>query len=304
MTPTLSPTSPLAIAGADGVMLAATRFPAAQTTGKAGLLYAHGFGQTRDAWRRTALAMAAHGYAGLSYDARGHGESQRNADGVAYRVEQFADDMINVVGEEPQAPVLIGASMGGLFGLVTEARWPGLFRALVLVDVTPRWETAGYERILAFMTAFPNGFDSLAHAAEVIAAYLPHRRERKSENELRGLLREGGDGRWRWHWDPRLIPEVAAGVEGHQDDLVEAARQVRCPVLLISGGRSDLVSARTVDEFRQLVPHAQHAHLPNATHMLAGDDNDAFASTVLDYLAELPAPLPSTAANDSVGATP
>ena len=75
----------------------------------------------------------------------------------------------------------------------------------------------------------------------------------------------------------------------HQDDIADAARALRCPVLLISGGRSDLVSARTVEEFRALVPHAQHAHLPHATHMLAGDDNDAFTRTVLEYLSGLPA---------------
>jgi len=74
----------------------------------------------------------------------------------------------------------------------------------------------------------------------------------------------------------------------HQDDIVYAARSIRCPVLLISGGRSDLVSARTVEEFQALVPHARHAHLPQATHMLAGDDNDTFTSTVLEYLADLP----------------
>ncbi|MFT3763492.1 MAG: alpha/beta hydrolase [Pseudoxanthomonas sp.] len=293
--------TPVSIRGAGGLELAATRFAAAPDHDvQPLLLYAHGFGQTREAWRRTALAMAARGHAGLSYDARGHGGSQRNPAEVPYRAEQFADDMINAAGETSDAPVLVGASMGGLFGLVTEARWPGLFRALVLVDVTPRWEARGYERIIAFMTAFPDGFDSLAHAGEVIAAYLPHRRTRKSEGDLRGLLREGDDGRWRWHWDPRLIPEFAAGVEGHQDDLAEAARQVRCPVLLVSGGRSDLVSTRTVEEFQALAPHARHVHLPHATHMLAGDDNDAFAAAVLEYLAELPvASTVSGAANDS-----
>jgi pimeloyl-ACP methyl ester carboxylesterase len=286
VTPSIS--NAFVFTGTGGLELAATRFAMPANSTQPPLLYAHGFGQAREAWRRTGLTLAARGYAGMSYDARGHGESQRNPANLAYRVEQFADDMVCAVGKMAAAPVLVGASMGGLFGLMTQARQPGLFRALVLVDVTPRWESAGYERILGFMTAFPNGFDSLAHAADVIAAYLPHRRERKPENDLRGLLREGSDGRWRWHWDPRLIAEVAAGVEGHQNDLLEAARQIRCPVLLISGGRSDLVSARTVEEFRSLVPHAQHAHLPQATHMLAGDDNDAFTSTVLDWLTGLP----------------
>ena len=53
--------------------------------------------------------------------------------------------------------------------------------------------------------------------------------------------------------------------------------------------RSDLVSEKTVEEFKTLVPHARHVHLPQATHMVAGDDNDAFTATVLEYLAGLPA---------------
>jgi pimeloyl-ACP methyl ester carboxylesterase len=252
-------------------------------------LFAHGFGQTRGAWLQSGRALAAAGYAGLAYDARGHGESARNADDQPYAGEQFANDLIIIAGEQAQPPVLVGASMGGLFGLIAEARWPGLFRAMVLVDITPRWEQAGMQRILGFMTAFPDGFDSLEHAGDIIAAYLPHRRARKSAEDLRELLREGEDGRWRWHWDARLIDDLVRDSAQHQDDIAEAARSIRCPVLLISGGRSDLVSAQTVEEFQALVPHARHAHLAEATHMVAGDDNDAFTATVLEYLAGLPA---------------
>lgn len=279
----------LRLAGAGGASLAATVFPSATAALQAdpALVYAHGFGQTRGAWLRTGQQLAAQGYAGLAYDARGHGGSERNPAGLAYAGEQLADDLIIVAGERPQPPVLVGASMGGLFGLIAEARWPGLFRAMVLVDITPRWEQAGMQRILGFMTAFPDGFESLHHASDVIAAYLPHRRSRKSPEELRELLREGEDGRWRWHWDPRLVDELARDSAQHQDAIAEAARAIRCPILLISGGRSDLVSEQTVEEFKSLVPHAHHVHLPQATHMVAGDDNDAFSAAVLEYLADL-----------------
>ena len=286
----LLPPQTRTLTGAGGLPLVATTFPtAAALHADNTLLFAHGFGQTRGAWLRTGAALAAEGYAGLSYDARGHGESARHAHDTPYTGEEFADDLIIVAGEHTQPPVLIGTSMGGLFGMLAEARWPGLFRAMVLVDITPRWEEAGMQRILAFMTAFPDGFDSLQHASDIIAAYLPHRRNRKTPDELRELLREGDGGRWRWHWDARLIDDLVRDSAQHQDSIADAARAIRCPVLLISGGRSDLVSSRTVEEFQALVPHAVHAHLPQATHMLAGDDNDAFTTTVLEYLAALPA---------------
>ena len=271
--------------GAHGASLAASK----TCGGKSPILFAHGFGQTRGAWLAAVSALDAAGHATLAYDARGHGGSDWNAAELPYHGDQFTDDLIILAGEQPQPPILVGASMGGLFAMLAESRWPGLFRAMVLVDITPRWEHAGLQRILAFMTAFPDGFDSLEHAADAIAAYQPQRRTRKSADDLRELLREGGDGRWRWHWDPRLVDELARDSAQHQDAIADAARRVQCPVLLISGGRSDLVSEKTVEEFKTLVPHARHVHLPQATHMVAGDDNDAFTATVLEYLAGLPA---------------
>jgi len=272
------------LTAAHDTVLAATR----SAPGRRGtVLFAHGFGQTRHAWTATAQSLAAAGYQTLAYDARGHGDSNWNPATLAYHGEQFADDLIVLAGEQPQPPILVAASMGGLFGLLAEARWPGLFSAMVLVDITPRWDTAGVEKILMFMTAHPEGFASLEQAADVISAYLPHR-PRKSEESLRALLREDGHGRWRWHWDPRLVAELARDSEQHQDALADAARQVKCPVLLVSGGRSTLVTPQTVTEFLALVPHARHVQLPEATHMVAGDDNNAFTATVLDYLDVLP----------------
>jgi pimeloyl-ACP methyl ester carboxylesterase len=260
------------------------------------LLFAHGFGQTRGAWTDAAAALAADGCRCVTFDARGHGESDRAASGAdagqGYRMDQFADDLLRLAAAQPQPPILVGASMGGLLGMVIagEVR-PVPFRALVLVDITPRWETAGVERILGFMQAHPDGFADYAEAAEQIAAYLPQRRERKSEQQLRPLLREGSDGRLRWHWDPALL---AGGLvdesERYQPRLLAAAARIEIPVLLLSGARSDVVSRATVDEFLRLVPQARHVELPQATHMLAGDANDAFTREVIHYVQGLDSP--------------
>jgi pimeloyl-ACP methyl ester carboxylesterase len=48
-----------------------------------------------------------------------------------------------------------------------------------------------------------------------------------------------------------------------------------------------VVSHRTVDEFLALVPHARHVEVPGATHMLAGDANDAFTAQIAGFIKSL-----------------
>jgi pimeloyl-ACP methyl ester carboxylesterase len=58
-------------------------------------------------------------------------------------------------------------------------------------------------------------------------------------------------------------------------------------VLLLSGARSDVTSSHTVNEFLRLVPHARHVELPDATHMVAGDANDAFTREIARFMASI-----------------
>jgi pimeloyl-ACP methyl ester carboxylesterase len=262
----------------DGVALAAEEVLASND---ASVLFAHGFGQTRQSWSGAQSALASEGIGSIAWDMRGHGESGRNPEALQYKAEQFAEDVYLASKQFKQKPLLVGASMGGLTGMMAQAQHEA-FSALVLVDVTPRWEIAGVARIMAFMNAFPDGFDSYEHAADVIANYLPQRRERKNSKQLKFLLREH-QGRFYWHWDPRMLSEFVEHSEHLQDEIRAAARQIKVPTLLISGGKSDIVSTQTVADFLQLVPHAQHHYLPDATHMVAGDDNDAFNDILLNF---------------------
>ena len=278
----LPETAAARIAARDGVQLAIETFGVSGP----GIVFAHGFGQTRGAWSATAAALAATGHSCLAYDARGHGDSDWRSDD-AYAWDQLVDDLATIARRFRARPVLVGASMGGLVGLAAEHVHGPLFRALVLVDVTPRWETRGLDRILGFMRAHPDGFASIEEAAAAVAAYLPHRREQKSPDRLRALLADHGDGRLRWHWDPRLVDELATDSAAQQPRLAEAARTLRIPTLLISGGASDIVSDETIAEFLSLVPHARHVSVPRATHMIVGDDNDAFTRHVAEFLKTL-----------------
>jgi pimeloyl-ACP methyl ester carboxylesterase len=267
----------------DGIELAADEYAAA-TEPKGTALLLHGGGQTRHSWKGAAAAIAASGWHTLSLDARGHGDSGWAADGD-YSMQALVGDLTQVA-REYHRPVLIGASMGGLTSLVAVGEGAVTARGLVLVDVAPRIEKSGADRIGAFMRANPEGFESLEAVAEAVAAYNPHRARPPRLAGLRKNVRLREDGRWHWHWDPAFIRPVddEPGRLVDPERLRDAARAVRVPTLLVRGVQSDVLSEEGAREFLQLVPEARFIDVKGAGHMVAGDDNDIFAREVGQFL--------------------
>lgn len=272
-----------------GLTLVGDHWPArtpASPRGTAVLL--HGGGQTRNSWRRTATRLADHGWSALTLDARGHGDSDWANPGD-YTLDHLIDDLTHITRTLDEAPVLIGASMGGITALLAQADH-AIARALVLVDIAPQMNTAGAERILGFMARHPDGFASLDDAATAIAAYNPHRPRRTTHEGLRKNLRQHRDGRWYWHWDPQLLHFMADPVviTDMMDRMDDAARQIATPTLLIRGELSDLIDQRSVEHLLHRIPTAHTATVTNTGHMVVGDDNDVFTIKLLDFLEHLP----------------
>ena len=273
------------LAGA-GVRLVGDRWrPRHPTMHRGTLLFLHGGGQTRHSWRHSAARFAAHGWTAISLDARGHGESQWASDGD-YTMDVLVADLRSVLDQLDEPPVLIGASLGGITSLLIEGEHHGSARALVLVDVVPRLEPEGVERIRAFMAARPDGFATLEEVAEAVRAYTPERTRPVNVDGLRKNLRRGDDGRWYWHWDPEFL---VAGEEARRDidetRLRRAAAEVTVPTLVVRGRHSDVVTQRGVDELLEVLPHARTTDVSDAGHMVAGDDNDVFTARLGDFLA-------------------
>jgi pimeloyl-ACP methyl ester carboxylesterase len=206
----------------------------------------------------------------------------------------FARDLVKVCAQL-NGPVLIGASLGGTSSLAAlgMTRNEPCGRALVMVDVAPHIEAAGADRILNFMRDRAEaGFASLEEVADAVHAYNPHRPRPSDLSGLRKNVRQRPDGRWYWHWDPRFLSltpkDDEARTRAHRTEhLVEAARSLTVPTLLVRGRQSDLLSEQGAQEFLAMVPHARYADVGGAGHMVAGDRNDAFSDAVVGFLADL-----------------
>lgn len=250
------------------------------------VLLLHGGGQTRRAWEKTGKALAEAGWQAIAVDLRGHGESDWSSTG-AYSVDDFARDLISISEQIGKSMSVVGASLGGLAALLAEGELArGSFNSLTLVDIAPRMENIGVDKVVGFMGAHVDeGFTSEEEAAEIISAYMPHRPKPKNVSGLKKYLKKGDDGRYRWHWDPKFISNIvsSSGVRRYER-FEEASRKLTIPVQLIRGRMSELVSEESVRAFLDCAPHVVYDDITGAGHMVVGDQNDAFMDAILAFL--------------------
>ena len=262
----------------DGVKLVADR--AGDPQAPAAILL-HGGGQTRHSWSGAMSSLVASDFQALSFDARGHGESDWSPGGAYALTDRAAD--LKAVADTLGVPfILIGASLGGATSIM--AIDAGLRPAgLVLVDIVPEPERHGVDRVVSFMRGHQDGFASIDEAADAVAAYNPARRRPTDSSGLMKNLRARG-GRYYWHWDPRILdtsPEVHGETVRHAAQSLSALPYL--PVLLVRGLASDVVGDAGVEAFRRTVPWLEICDVAGAGHMVAGDRNDAFNRGVTDF---------------------
>ncbi len=277
--------TPVSYVGRNGVRIAADAYgdPTAPP-----VVLLHGGGQTRHAWGATARALGDAGWYAVALDLRGHGDSGWDSQGD-YSMDAFVDDLVAVGAALGRKPVAVGASLGGITAILAAGLIaPDALRAIVVVDVGPKTEPEGVERIISFMGANPDGFATIEEAADAIASYLPHRPRPSNLDGLRKNLRLETNGRYRWHWDPALMwGEGRISQRRDPERMSRAAQGIRLPTLLVRGRMSDVLSEDGVRHFLELVPHAEYADVSGAGHMVAGDENDAFTESVIAFLSKL-----------------
>ncbi|MBC95575.1 alpha/beta hydrolase [bacterium] len=251
------------------------------------ILLLHGGGQTRHSWNATAEKLTRTGRCAITMDLRGHGGSDWSSDGD-YKLKDFSSDVAYLIEQLKINPALVGASLGGLVGIYLEGSYkPSSISALVLVDIVPNINVAGADRVKSFMLEnSKTGFSSLSEVSEILSKYNPHRKKSSDLEGLKKNLRKRGD-KWFWHWDPMFISTERDEENPDMRNpnlLNELCKKISAPMLLVRGKLSDLVTENEVEEFLKRYPHARFADVSGAGHMVVGDENDAFAKAIIEFL--------------------
>lgn len=249
-----------------------------------------GGGQTRRSWARALREVAAMGLPALAVDLRGHGESERPADGD-FSLDAMAQDSIVLTRALQRPVILVGASRGGQTAFLAAAALPEQVRACILVDIAPGANRDAVHEIRQFMLLSAKGFARAEDAAAALNAYRGTTFDGPASG-LERVMRRGADGRLYWHWDERFGTDQFIDPPQDAALMTRAAQQIRCPVLLIRGELSDLVDARVVAGFHSLTPQLEVATVAGAGHMITDAQTDDFVDTILAFVRRIASPKP------------
>lgn len=278
------------LTGADGVRLAAWEFAEPPKgpgdDGSAPLapavLLLHGLMGRAGHWATTARWLAERCRA-VALDQRGHGHSDKPAEGP-YTREAYIADAATAIEQLDLAPVtLIGHSMGALTAWQLAAERPDLVRALVISDMRASALGAASQREWeSWFRTWPLPFATLADVRKWFGEDDP-RVERP--NPARGaffaeVMAESPDG-WRPVFSPAQM--LAARETWVHDAHWDSLAQVTCPTLVIRGLDGELGRAEA-QEMVRVLPQGHYAEVPDAGHYLHYDQPDAWRTAVEPFL--------------------
>lgn len=235
------------------------------------LMCVHGLTRRGSDFKTLAQAMCQEYYV-VCPDVVGRGDSDRLTNPMLYAVPQYVADMTQLVKKLGVSQIdWFGTSMGGLIGMVYAAMPNSPIRRMLINDVGPRIEPEAIARLGSYVGqpfSFANRSDALTKLNEICATFGEHSAQ---EWEIyNGPMLIECEGRWIMHYDPDIsVPFASVNpimAKAGEMAMWHAFKQIHIPMLIVRGGKSDLLSAATVAEMCKVNPYARSIEIPDVGH--------------------------------------
>jgi pimeloyl-ACP methyl ester carboxylesterase len=253
------------------------------------VVFVHGSLGDYRSWRAQLAPFAAQ-YRAVAYSRRYHWPNTQPGDGATYAVAQHTADLGALIESLGPAPVhVVGSSYGAMTALTCALEPPALVRSLVL----------GEPPLLPWLAQRPDGAALLeAFGATAFGpagqAFARGEAEAGIRLFLDGVLGAGA-------FD-RLPPEARAAMLDNAAAMraetitppeqyfpalsTEEVGRLQTPTLLVQGAVSPPMFGLISDELVRVLPHAERATIPAASHSMHGQNPAAYNEVVLAFLAK------------------
>jgi 3-oxoadipate enol-lactonase len=247
----------------DGVGLEVRVCPADRASA-APVVLVHGIGGAKEDFADHVNTLRAHGTI-VTFDHRGHGDSDMPADPDAYSLDRLAADIVAVadaLGFDTFR--VLGHSMGGMAARRLVLRRPDRVEALILMNTSPGPPPGMDSEIveLGAKIAIEQGIEELKRVMDAFdplgsPAYRRTLAERPGYREYT---------EWKWSRLSAVMYGTLLRAIDRQDDELEALRDVRVPTLVVVGeedevflGVSHDVAATITGAVLEVIPDAGHS---------------------------------------------
>ena len=206
-------------------------------------------------------------------DVVGRGASGWLSNPQHYQVGQYVSDMVTLLARLNAETVhWFGTSMGGMIGMGVAALPESPVKKLILNDIGPTLNAVALARIGQYVgepVRFASLAEGVAYIRSISASFGPHT-EAEWHKLASDVLRQDVDGQWIRHYDLALaVPFKASTPETVKEGealLWMAYDAIRCPVLVVRGSQSDLLTSETALAMTQRGPKAKLVELAGVGH--------------------------------------
>jgi pimeloyl-ACP methyl ester carboxylesterase len=230
-------------------------------------------------WDHFAVSIA-DTYRVMALDLRGHGDSE-HPDPPAYRIDDYVHDLTAFIAARAIDRVcLAGHSLGAMVATAFAGRHPQELRSLVIVDSQLRLTPAG-ARYMLRLHNFPQPIYRTRQQAIERFRLLPTQTA-AGEQTLQQIAAHGicalPDGRWTYKFDRDAL------AHHEPQDLRPVLQHLSCPILIVRGAHSTLLSPAALAALQVAAPHAVVAEISAAHHHVMLDNPQEFEQVVRTFL--------------------
>jgi pimeloyl-ACP methyl ester carboxylesterase len=232
----------------------------------------------------------------LLVEFRGRGESAYAKDAMSYVPLVYLQDVEALLAElKVERFVAVGTSLGGIVTMLIAGTDPGRLAGAVLNDVGPEIEPAGMARIRSYVGRSV-WYPTWMHAARAVAEgnndVYPDYHIEDWLRMAKRLYRVNSSGRIVLDYDMKIAEPFRVPGNEAGPDMWRALEQLRqVPTLILRGGRSDVLGAKTAERMVAALDRAELVTVPGVGHTPTLSEPEAASAIdrLLDRLSTEPA---------------
>lgn len=247
------------------------------------LVLLHGLRGHARVWEDVAEALCGD-YHVYALDQRGRGDTD-HAPGGDYSTDAFLADLagfVDAIGLDKF--ILFGHSMGGRNSMAFAGQYPERLERLCIVDIGPRIEPAGGNRITEELRSLPPQFDNFEDALAHVQTGNRFASEAVMRRRLGGQTYETADGKIGWKFDMEIREQRINGTAAPAADLWPALERITCPTLVVRGTETDLLTEETARQMIDTLAQGALVEIERAGHMVFEHNPADFIAATKNWL--------------------